>query len=196
MLRLLVRGPDLPRLFALKLRRFCANDQRTLSIHMRTVIICALLVMLSVFSEPAQLLAQQACHVPNDLIGNWEWNKSSDSHVAPEGRFSFRSELNGKATLLRFRWSWPRDKAPQEQLFVIYQEARDTSQCTIDVTQTRCDLTITCRSAVPPKYLFSIESQDEVTVGFYIPPPSMQGNPVPWFRATAHRTPSHEQTGN
>jgi len=157
-------------------------------------------VALSLCTAIAQVRAQSACRLPDDLIGEWDWKQQSDSDAVPYGRLSFETELSGKATLLRFQWSWPKDKSPQKQLFVIhaktqaeknhamyFDERGRESDCTVDLSTSQCTLTITCDAAVPPKYEFIVRSQDEMVLGFSIPSPNMRGSLVPWFTGVARR---------
>jgi hypothetical protein len=167
---------------------------------MRSLAVFTVLATLSVFTATAQVPARTECRLPDDMIGEWDWKQQSDSVAIPHGRFSFETELNGKATLLKFQWLWPKDKRPQQQLFVVHAKAQDKgkhamyfdeqgreSDCTVDISTSRCTLTIRCAAAVPPKYEFMIRSEDEMILGFSIPPPNMRGNLVPWFRGVAHR---------
>jgi hypothetical protein len=152
--------------------------------------------------------AQTGCRIPDDMIGEWEWKQLSDSDVVPHGRFSFEAELNGNATLLRFQWTWPKEKSSRQQLFVIHEKIQGEekramyfdehgkeSGCTVDLSTSRCTLTITCDAAVPPRYDFIMRSQNEMVLGFSISPPSMHGDLVPWFRGVAHRLPASKKPG-
>lgn len=174
-------------------------ELRPLLQQVRSLSLLATLAILSVFTATAQVQARD-CRLPDDIIGEWEWKQQSDSDAVPHGRFSFETELNGKATLLRFQWFWPKDKNPRQELFVIHAKAQGEakqatyfdeqgreSDCTVDVSTSRCALTIRCAAAVPPKYEFIVRSQDEMILGFSIPPPAMRGNPSAWFTGVAHR---------
>jgi hypothetical protein len=177
---------------------------------MRSVAVLIALATLSLCAATTQVRAQTECRLPDDMVGDWDWKASapgqSESDTVPHGRLSFETELNGKATLLRFQWSWPKDKSPQHMLFVIhgksqgeekhamyFDEGGRESECTVDLSTSRCMLTITCDAAVPPKYTFRVRSQDEMVLGFSIPPPNMRGNLVPWFTGVAHRSTAPKQ---
>ena len=177
---------------------------------MRSPAVFIVLAALSLCAATTQVRAQTKCRLPDDMAGEWDWKASapgqSESDTVPHGRLSFETELNGKAILLRFQWSWPKDKSPQHMLLVIhgksqgeekhalyFDEQGRESDCTVDSSTPRCTLTITCDAAVPPKYTFRVRSQDEMVLGFSILPPNMRGSLVPWFSGVAQRSTAPKQ---
>jgi hypothetical protein len=159
---------------------------------MKFLTMLAIVAGVLAITAAAQLHAQKACHVLDNLIGEWDWHQVPESDAASHGTFSSERELNGKATLLRLEWSSDKSKPPRRQLIVIYGNGQGkeknaryfddqgtASACSVENMEPQCGLTISCNSAAPPQYSFTIEDNE-----VYL---AMSGKLAPWFRAKASR---------
>ena len=172
----------------------------TLALYGRWAMILLAWVTLA-SSLKAQTAQNQSCDVMRRFEGEWNWIAGSKSDDSPRGTFVFSKAAKDTPAELRITWFFPQSKNSRSDFFVIsgdpnvkhgatYTDDKGReSACSVRIANNKCVLTLSCRSAIPPQYMFFPGTRDHMRFSFDAPPPHHHAEFVPWMVGEANKIP-------